>query len=791
MNKNAKRARQLEAIKKKLTAATCMLLVASTMMVSSTYAWFTLSTAPEVTGISTTVGANGSLEIALANHGAGAPANITSAVGDSMGKDGQLVTAANTTWGNLIDLADQSYGLGKITLYPAALNEFTDRGVNKVDLTSPLETPQYGADGRVVEVVANTTYANYKEGSWNANDVKYGVRAIGALSGQSETSIAFNESTAMLAQQARSAKSSAEFALKANGTTLGNIIIRKATDGTDPYTKAEMDALRALMGGYEDALDAVETGLKYVAYGRAASNEIAGTAKFDEIKLAIEVGEELETILAIFYGTETTDADGKVTITPNENFTAADDGNYTLLAAYNQYVTTKANLTKAIAAYDDATENEGKTEFTWEEVLPVLNWLVKYENVKVNGFSASQLMSDEGKQSLINSVVAGEGINVSMPKGSGIVADLADLAGNYYAGIKFDKVSAMGLTVSNVTATLSAETDIKTQSGTGRLVENSDKILNQGKKQTEDSTGATEERNFTDTYAYIVDFYFRTNAQNSYLQLQTTPVDRVYENQEGAVTMGGGSTISFTADSTVFSETQMRALMGCVRLVFIDTETGEILSKATLEAPGTPAVVEGNNITLEGNVYLTNNEGDAILTETAPLTALTANEAKMVSVMVYLDGTKVDNSMVANALTSMTGTLNLQFSSSADLVPMENNQIKELTEEDTNKTPAATQYDVTLKPVAGLGENETAAVTLGGVTADYNVVPATKFAKGETVGVFAPTVQGYSPTVAIATATGTITPTSYSGNIVTTGTLWTFTMPEEAVSVTVTYNVTP
>ena len=64
MNKTKKR--QLN-IKNKLIAAIAMLLVSSIMMVSSTYAWFTLSTAPEVQGITTTVGANGNLEIALAH----------------------------------------------------------------------------------------------------------------------------------------------------------------------------------------------------------------------------------------------------------------------------------------------------------------------------------------------------------------------------------------------------------------------------------------------------------------------------------------------------------------------------------------------------------------------------------------------------------------------------------------------------------------------------------------------------------------------------------------------------
>ena len=52
-------------IRNKMMAAVSMLMVSSIMMVSSTYAWFTLSTAPEVKNISTTVAGNGSLEIAL------------------------------------------------------------------------------------------------------------------------------------------------------------------------------------------------------------------------------------------------------------------------------------------------------------------------------------------------------------------------------------------------------------------------------------------------------------------------------------------------------------------------------------------------------------------------------------------------------------------------------------------------------------------------------------------------------------------------------------------------------
>ena len=88
------------SIRSKLLAAVAMLLVASFMVVSSTYAWFTLSTAPEVTGITTQVGANGNLEIAL---------NTTNTLpGNGTGLTN--VVDKNATWGNIIDLGNAAYG---------------------------------------------------------------------------------------------------------------------------------------------------------------------------------------------------------------------------------------------------------------------------------------------------------------------------------------------------------------------------------------------------------------------------------------------------------------------------------------------------------------------------------------------------------------------------------------------------------------------------------------------------------------------------------------------------------
>ena len=52
-------------LRRRLVAALALLMVAVVLAVSTTYMWLTLSVRPEVSGIVTRVGANGSLEIAL------------------------------------------------------------------------------------------------------------------------------------------------------------------------------------------------------------------------------------------------------------------------------------------------------------------------------------------------------------------------------------------------------------------------------------------------------------------------------------------------------------------------------------------------------------------------------------------------------------------------------------------------------------------------------------------------------------------------------------------------------
>ncbi len=147
-----------KGIKAKLMAATSLLLVSAILLSLTTYAWFILSTAPEVTEMQTTAGANGSLEIALQSGDTVSDINdIKNRVGDSSAV-GSLKDA-NSTWGNVVDLSGPTYGLQGLSLLPARLNIDASGNVSK---RSPLKMPLFGQDGRISEL-ANLNSMRYDD----------------------------------------------------------------------------------------------------------------------------------------------------------------------------------------------------------------------------------------------------------------------------------------------------------------------------------------------------------------------------------------------------------------------------------------------------------------------------------------------------------------------------------------------------------------------------------------------------------------------------------------------------
>lgn len=651
MNKKPK---LVYGIKGKLVSAACMLLVAVIMVVSSTYAWFTLSTAPEVTGIQTAVGANGSLEMALLPTGvdgntvksiAEILGSINSASGDSM-KDWK---DKNTTWGNLVDLSDADvYGWNNLILYPSELNAAD--GILPID-GSILKTPEYGADGRVSAVNPNTSLGIYDSAKQNFPiSGGYGVRAIGVSSGLTDRQLAFRNAVSAANSAQSSAKIKASQSLNKNGGSLANVAMAVATTDNPMIARKDVVTMMAIVTdligteGTTGVLDLIETAYKQHILAYAASKNVEDETAWTLINSNMSKSlDELLSLKDISLPTQLSDP-------------------ITALAATRAKVEAAEETLANLLATD-------KTEFTWDEVSTALNNLANVSAMTVNGTAASDVKND--MSALVNNVMS-NGLTVAVPTGAGVYADIADHCGNYTASVQVEKVEYNGLAFGPVTAKMQAKTTL-TSSYLGAL-----STYMGTQEAPEGEEGSLPMSEF---YGYIVDMAFRTNAPESNLLLQTTPVDRIYEGNNNEATMGHGSTMTFTTTATGFGTNQVVDLMKNIRIVFFNPVDGSILANARLDirytddnGVYTPAT-GSYTLTADGvtaNIYLYDETNGAFLYDNAKITALTQNVAQAVSVLVYLDGSNITNANVAsNGTQSMSGTMNLQFASDAELNAME------------------------------------------------------------------------------------------------------------------------
>ncbi len=178
----------MKQLRTKLLAAVAMLAIAAIMMTTASYAWFTISTNPEISDISAQITANGNLEIQLAKNttvgtvlGSVDPsAPVASAVGDA-GK--------NQTWGNLIDLEEYfTTTENVITLkpvYAAVANNSAASGLIPATADGDSKylqfwAPSFALDGRIkslgaltrTNAVASTTsniFNDYQGGVYTFN----------------------------------------------------------------------------------------------------------------------------------------------------------------------------------------------------------------------------------------------------------------------------------------------------------------------------------------------------------------------------------------------------------------------------------------------------------------------------------------------------------------------------------------------------------------------------------------------------------------------------------------------
>ena len=697
-------------IRNKLVAAISMLMVASIMMVSSTYAWFTLSTAPEVKGITTNVGANGNLEMMLLNKASfissAEDLGVVSDINNSMAVTD--VTTANRTWGNLVDLADQSYGLQSIVINPSRLNITAGTEAGTYALNGALlKAPTYTSDGRVLDVDKDTLTSGYSEDkTWKWDETAenaYGVRVIGTTSGVTVRLTAYRAAISARAAAIESAKNNARQSLLVNGQALANIVVKAALEENPSFEKADLETLQKLVAQLKTANDAAGEAIvqTVLAYNLSDQNTVENFTDADVAKLKEAFNNATAGTLPSKF-TRAADA-SKTGDIAQPNGTDA---------AVAKWSGNNTNITSAEQKLKDLID-QGKASYTYTEITTVVNMLINKEKATVGGVKNP---SKDQAQDIINNMTANNMVLVvEMESGSGIYADIAELVGDYTAaGLKVHvKYNALEM---DVTTNMSTKVVTEATSTTLPMIPKLD--VGVAPAATLDPTASPL---LTDHFGYALDFGFRTNAAASDLLLQTEGIQRVYSGEGGATadkTQGGGSYMQFTTSNTTnFSIDELRALMSALRVVFVEpnintdsnTVTYNVLGvaaadiTATTDDNGATYTYTGGTLLKDGkadgatkenadglkaNLYLYNYkyvdstssitlngkkvkaEGDTTLDNT--LTALTQNVGKKVTAIVYLDGDVVDNTMVANAQNSMTGMLNLQFASSATLKPMDN-----------------------------------------------------------------------------------------------------------------------
>ena len=782
----AKSNSEFKSIQKKLVAAVAMVLVASIMVVSSSYAWFTLSTAPEVTGIQTSVGSNGNLEMALRTQ---------NNVNEIPSLVGQTMPNANATWGNLVDLSYNSeYGLDKITLAPARLNAtldeanttnldvpYTVTATDKADLekyvvyssdvteqnienakyngypikalgditgddatgwsrqivvtvtqnaymlnsTGFLQTPVYGTDGRVSQITANTVNGPYNKnnGTFAAGD-GYGVRAVGVTSNISPAALALRNAKQAVNSAISTAKNGATTSLKVDSVKLANILINNKLTNQDTFSADDLTNVKNAIASLQNVATLLEDALKQAVVAVAVSQFPTKTFTTDGVTIStsdIIVKDSTDAVVTIDWdGVYTGEGESKQYTYPDLTAFKAD-----LQAAYG--VLDTEIVDKLDAAYSAANdENINTTAPTYTQLMAIMTSLLTVNDFEISKdgqtYTVGGLMDlGTGKAGLI--MAGNPTINIK----NGIYFYIAKFTDNYSSNTSL-LVTAPEYGFVDEELKVNMQT-VATAPANGFYLPAALAMMS----ALPNPDGVASEL-ITDTYGYVLDFAFRTNAVGSNLLLQTSGVSRVGDDETAAV-QGAGSFMKFKTNQTDYTQEQMLALMAAIRVVFVNDENA-IYGVATLDVgytdktfadiTSTTELEEGDTITIEGKSYVIESVGtfeelkeegtttgykyatvtvqvpnytvdadgyitaylylmnysisaDGILdlgvnpTKAASnaITALQQNQAQAVSALVYLDGDQVDNGDVAISGESMTGFMNLQFASSAKLDPMD------------------------------------------------------------------------------------------------------------------------
>lgn len=765
MTETKRRIKELRAllpnVREKVISVALLLAISLAMVASASYAWYTLSFAPEATEITTTVSSNGSLEVALAglyDEDGNLIQPLASGTADSFSADGQTTVLANLTWGNLINLSN-NYGIESLVLRPATLD--------LVGSDSFLSSKVYSDDGRV-----ETSMTDFGFTKWTVADTQlgtydflytaaqyHGVRAISSLiypdgKGELETKLS-------ILDQMR-----------------GDVI----TEYTRIYSDDDyITTIRSIVQVYLDANVAALTD------ENATITDVDCTDFVPNLHLMLDdfyenavcaYGDVLAYMATIQTGTTYT----------RETLNQVNTGDV-VLSGLSDYLTKLEKVVEeACEDMDAIVVRHGNDEtITWEDLEDIIYALIDINTVQITVAGKTKTVSAwmNDKTTLASAILGGLK-EVPVYLNSGAFWQFERLCG-VYMHIEFQ------LSIMNISKPTAKMTTTAADAGQPLFVADKDSTKTKG------GTVAPSNKVAADTYGMVLDLWVRTNATDSILTLDglarytetkvpryvqivvydenknpTTESKQVYFYNTYTVETIEGIDIEKATEHLVYADVDTDDIDGdgdttetiyrntSSRAVAYITETvdGEDVSRLVTESDvevkydieinvngfessnrvdesyegmlyegeisttqgsgscyifysSNPeeadntlkmlsylklAFVDGNNSWLADaklNVeYAYNDNGkyivpivitDSNCTYTAKdgadkdttfygITELEQNEATLISVVVYLEGSGVDNSMVLSGET-VTGKLNIQFASTSNLDSMFNTDL--------------------------------------------------------------------------------------------------------------------
>lgn len=515
----------LPGLKERVFAVALLLVMSVAMLTSATFAWITLSRAPEVTAVNTNIAANGNLEIALATGDGKTPPG-DSQVGDSSATEGQSISAANLTWGNLINLSDASYGLENLSLRPAQLN-------TAALLVSPLYGAQYGGDGRITQLDSSFRYASWTPADGDkpahfAVSEQVGVRAIAS------TKIEAVGAAAVYQKMLDSAKNT-NLAAANMYISLGN---------NDKY----MPSLATMMG----------------LYMTARMNP--SNASLSNPDCAIEDIQNLRDMYAAFEDCFDMEADAIASLLNLQLFLKHGEGNYEPYTAEKVYAATEADLTAKglkISNLNQFNKDHGIIVSDLKKLRTIASSgsSLKWKDSGLNGIVNN--LVDVGKCTIGTDNTPISSIGASNAMGylngtqearitNGILYRFEERTGGYI------QVKNLGISAtverSGITVPATVKANIQTTAPRDYNLFTNDQTYTEGLNTGDYQGGIPVAK---ETYGLALDLWIRTNATDSYLTLEGNVLTHVEEDVPVKGTDANGNEVQiYTLDKTEEVETK-------------------------------------------------------------------------------------------------------------------------------------------------------------------------------------------------------------------------------------------